>query len=57
MKFSELRVGDKFTVGNVQYQKVAPVKLTCCKLKKNAINLSNNADAVIDNNQEVKKTQ
>lgn len=55
MQFFQLKVGDKFKYNNVEYQKVKDVKLTCCKLKRNAINLSNNADAVIAPKQEVQK--
>lgn len=29
--FSELKDGDKFKVNNVIYEKIPPIKISCCK--------------------------
>ncbi len=41
--FKELNLGDKFTVNNVEYVKIAEVKVSCCR--------SINAQAANDPNQ------
>lgn len=31
MKFSEVTVGQKFTLNNEEYVKIEPVKVSCCR--------------------------
>jgi hypothetical protein len=35
MKFSELKVGDKFKYNNTEYSKIPEVRISCCKVKHN----------------------
>ena len=46
MKFSELQVGQKFTTNGLEYTKIEPQKVSCCKTL-NAINLSDNQKVMI----------
>lgn len=36
MKFHELAVGDRFRVGNQEFEKIPEVRVSCCKIKENA---------------------
>jgi hypothetical protein len=46
MKFSEIQVGQKFTTNGIEYTKIEPQKVSCCKTL-NAINLSDNNKVMI----------
>lgn len=53
-KFAELSVNSKFIYNNVEYQKLQPIKISCCK-SVNACVASQPANKVFINpNQEVK---
>lgn len=54
MKFSDLKVGDQFTYKNVQYTKIQPQKISCCKVL-NALNISNNQKVMIKPIENVEK--
>lgn len=46
MKFSEVQVGQRFTTNGIEYTKIEPQKVSCCKTL-NAINLSDNNKVMI----------
>ena len=46
MKFSDIQVGQKFTTNGIEYTKIEPQKVSCCKTL-NAINLSDNNKVMI----------
>lgn len=46
MKFSELQVGQKFISNGIEYTKIEPQKVSCCKTL-NAINLVDNNKTMI----------
>lgn len=46
MKFSELHVGQKFMSNGIEYTKIEPQKVSCCKTL-NAINLADNNKTMI----------
>ena len=53
-KFSELSINSKFIHNNIEYQKLQPIKISCCK-SVNACVVSQPATKVFINpNQEVK---
>ena len=52
MKFSEISVGQKFTSNGIEYTKIEPQKVSCCKTL-NAINLSDNTKVMIKPDSEV----
>lgn len=52
MKFSEINVGQKFTSNGIEYTKIEPQKVSCCKTL-NAINLSDNTKVMIKPDSEV----
>lgn len=53
-KFSELSINSKFIHNNIEYQKLQPIKISCCK-SVNACVASQPANKVFINpNQEVK---
>jgi hypothetical protein len=54
MKFSDLKVGDKFTFKNIQYTKIEPQKISCCKVL-NALNISDNKKVMIKPIENVEK--
>lgn len=45
MQFSELVDGDKFMHNNVEYTKIAPVKISCCK-SVNALRTDNSKQRI-----------
>jgi hypothetical protein len=45
--FYEIPVNQKFSVDGVQYQKVQEERISCCKIKRNAVKLDDNTGAVI----------
>lgn len=53
MQFSQLVVNNKFSVGETQYQKIPPKRISCCKVEYNAVNLETNKKVVIQPKQEV----
>lgn len=32
MKFHELKIGDKFTIDNVEYTRITDERISCCKV-------------------------
>jgi len=52
MKFSELTVGQKFKINEVEYTRIDDIKVSCCK-KLNAINNSNQTKVMIKPTDEV----
>lgn len=52
MKFSEVTVGQKFLSNGIEYTKIEPQKVSCCKTL-NAINLSDNNKVMIKPDVEV----
>lgn len=52
MKFSEVAVGQKFLSNGIEYTKIEPQKVSCCKTL-NAINLSDNNKVMIKPDVEV----
>lgn len=51
--FHEISVGQKFSVDGVQYEKVQEERISCCKIKRNAIKLDDNTGAVIGARQSI----
>lgn len=52
MKFSELSVGQKFKINEVEYTRIEDIKVSCCK-KLNAIDNSNQTRVMIKPTDEV----
>lgn len=52
MKFSEVAVGQKFRMNNIEYTKTEAVKVSCCK-SLNAVKLENGEKAMVRPNDEV----
>ena len=46
MKFSELSIGQKFKINEVEYTRIADIKVTCCK-RLNAIKNSDQTKVMI----------
>jgi len=55
MKFHEVAVGDRFKFNNVEYTKIAEVRVSCCKVKENCQELVSGAKAVLKPMDEVEK--
>lgn len=53
--FHELKVGDKFTFQNKTYVKAKEQRVSCCKIKKNAVEVETNKDVVIPQTAKVQK--
>jgi len=53
--FSKLKVGDKFIFNGLEYQKVKEQRISCCKIKRNAVSTKDNKEAVIAPGQQVEK--
>jgi hypothetical protein len=53
VNFKDIAIGQVFTFNSIDFRKVQPVKKTCCQLKRNAVQVSNNADAVFKPNDKV----
>lgn len=45
-KFHELKIGDKFTVDNTEYERITDERVSCCKVL-NALNKSTNEKVMI----------
>lgn len=54
MKFSELAIGDNFTYKGVEYKKISPIKVSCCKTWT-AIKVADNQKIMIKPNEIVEK--
>jgi hypothetical protein len=52
MKFSEVTVGQKFTMNNIEYTKTESVKVSCCK-SVNAVKVDGGEKTMIKPNDEV----
>lgn len=59
MQFKDLRINDVFIKSgeDTQYTKVPEIRISCCKIKCNAKNITNNADAVFRPLDEVTKIE
>ena len=55
MKFHELAVGERFKFNNVEYTKIAEVRVSCCKVKENCQELVSGTKAVLKPMDEVEK--
>lgn len=56
MKFSELKVGDKFIYNDVEHTKITEVRISCCKVKHNC-ETSDGTKAVLKPLDEVQKIE
>lgn len=52
MKFSEVTVGQKFKFNNIEYTKIAEIKVSCCK-RLNAVNSTDQNKIMVSPNEEV----
>lgn len=55
MKFHELAVGERFKFNNIEYTKIAEVRISCCKVKENCQAVATGAKAVLKPTDEVEK--
>tara|TARA_R110002074_G_scaffold46823_4_gene120456 strand:+ start:1061 stop:1240 length:180 start_codon:yes stop_codon:yes gene_type:complete len=55
MQFHELNIGDYFTIGDQKYLKCKVQKISCCRLKRNAVTFPQDEDVIIEKNDEVEK--
>lgn len=55
MQFKQLTVNNKFYIGETEYQKIPPKRISCCKVEYNAVNLDTNKKVTIQPQQEISR--
>lgn len=56
MKFSELKVGDKFKLGDIEFLKIEPEKVSCCRTN-NALRIEDNTKTMVKADTQVETVQ
>lgn len=56
MKFSDLSIGDKFSVAGSEFVKIEPEKISCCRTN-NALKLDDSTKTMIKPNTDVEKVE